>query len=201
MLYQSLLSATAALFTFSSASPISTRSPPSGPQKNWATPFYLVTSSSASDPYPSSDYSRQGVTALTIFNTKIQDHTYLLSQVERGYTTPLSQFTIVNGVLNATALTPDGLSESIYSSVPVPTIGSSEDFEFQFEQGTISSGNLGIVESHFPSLLIGADGLTDNWVVCPELGEEVVLYHDPAHGALDAACSQVYMHAVYDLPY
>lgn len=46
---------------------------------------------------------------------------------------------MVNGVLNTTQWGPHGLQQYNYSSVPIPTEGASEDFNFQFQpEGKIS---------------------------------------------------------------
>lgn len=69
----------------------------------------------------------------------------------------------------------------------------------------ISSGNLGVSEAYFPSLLLtvnGADGYQPTgFIICPDQGEDVVMYHDKALGPLDAACNQTYLHLVYQEPY
>ncbi|KAI4755921.1 hypothetical protein E4T52_11972 [Aureobasidium sp. EXF-3400] len=176
----SILAFAASLATLAAASPLTNRAP----TINTTTPFYLLTTTSAT--YRQNSSLLPNVSLTTLFDPYYQPN-YLLRLIAPGYGS-VPQFTLSNGVLHTPGKGPHGIGDYIFNSSDVHT-GSELEFRTQYE----GTGDLSLEKGY----LLAVNGSTHGWTICvEELGQEVIEWK-----GTDKGCTRTYIQAALTVPY
>lgn len=194
----SIFALAASLATYATASPLITRAP----TLNSTTPFYLLTTNSAT--YSKDSSLLPNVSLTTLFDPYYQPD-YLLRLIAPGYGS-VPQFTLSDGVLHTPGKGPHGIGDFIYNSTEVHT-GSELNFRTEYE----GTGDLSLERGY----LLAVNGSTHGWTICvEELGQRVVSLclilqmframtdvKQIEWKGTDEGCTQTYIQAALTVPY
>ncbi|KAI9686970.1 MAG: hypothetical protein M1822_002723 [Bathelium mastoideum] len=173
----------ACLLCSASATPLHHRR--QAPLEPAVTPFYLVTTTSAS---PSGNSSTlPGVSATSFYDGEYATN-YTIRQQSAGYLY-IPTFILADGNLQSLTYTPGGTRQEVYNST-----ATAANAPLTFAPAAQPQGCLSLDKNY----LLAKDGETKGWTICPygEDEEPTLLWQ-----GTDSDCEAVYVQAAVDAPY